>query len=303
MTTLAFSSGTREIKNLYLHEPQGAPRAVVQVLHGIAEHCGRYEEFANELAAHGYVVARYDHIGHGLQTPKEQLGSFGEHNGWQKLVYDVDTVHTVLRQRYPNARQVLLGHSMGSFLAREYVIQFSGAGLSGLVLSGTGNQPLALVKSGLMLAKAAALINGKHRPAHLLQKVTFSGYNKRFSPARTPNDWLTRDAAAVDAYNADPFCGFPLTAHGYRDFFQGLAYLADTSRLKDVPKELPVYLFSGASDPVGRQGEGVKEAALQYERAGLKDVTVRLYEGGGHEMLNEINRDEVVQDLLDWLDR
>ncbi|NLD52134.1 MAG: alpha/beta hydrolase [Clostridiales bacterium] len=305
MNSIAFSSGSREIKQLILHEPEGQPRAVIQIVHGMAEHYARYYRLAEALQQQGYAVAGYDQIGHGPETPAELLGYLGDHNGWQRLIYDANTVHTILCEHWPHAPQVMLGHSMGSFVAREYVVQFGVDQLDGLVLSGTGWQDMGTIRPGLVIARLQCLRkNGAKRPSMLLHKLAFGGYNKGFRPARTDYDWLSRDEKEVDKYIADPLCGFPFTAGGYRDLFEGLRDLTLVHRLQHVPKDLPVLLISGENDPVGgKKGELVNKVAAQYRSAGLQDVQVKLYEGARHELFNEINRDQVQADLLAWLKR
>ncbi len=300
---IAFASGSRQVKELRIHQPAGKPRVGVLIIHGMAEHYGRYEGLAQELAGQGFLTAGYDLMGHGPQTAKDALGSFGEPNGWQKLVYDIDTAHTVLRQRWPGMKVVLLGHSMGSFLAREYAIQL-GQDLSGLVLSGSGWQPPGLCRFGLAVSSLQVLLGWREKPAKLLHHLNFSGNNRPFRPVRTPFDWLTRNQEAVDAYRADPYCGFPMQVGAYQDLFWGLLALTRLERLQAVPKALPVLFLSGTADPLaGKEGSAIHALAGQYRQAGLKDVTVKLYQDARHEVFNEINRDEVVADLLEWLRR
>ncbi len=305
MNAIAFSSGSREIKQLVLHEPKETPRAVIQIVHGMAEHYARYFPLAEALREQGYAVAGYDQIGHGPQTPADKLGYLGDHNGWQRLIYDANTVHTILCEHWPQAPQVMLGHSMGSFVAREYAIQFGPDQLDGLILSGTGWQDMGTLRPALAIAGLQCMRrDGAKRPSRLLHKMAFGGYNKRFRPARTSFDWLSRDEKEVDKYIADPLCGFVFTSGGYRDLFSGLRDLARVERLRYVPRELPVLLISGDNDPVGgNKGELVNKVAEQYRTAGLQDVQVKLYEGARHELFNETNRDQVQEDLLAWLKR
>lgn len=277
-----------------LWEPEGQPRAVVQLIHGMAEHIDRYDPAARFLAAQGYVVAGRNHRGHGPNA--EILGYFAPKDGWNALVEDAHDVSLALKKQYPGLPFILLGHSMGSFVAREYTLRY-GKELSALVLSGTGYYPAALCRA----AGALAAISPRKKPAKLVDHLAFAGNNKAFAPARTPFDWLSRDEKAVDAYIADPLCGFVFTGAAFRDFFGGLKALSDESRLAALPQTLPVYFFSGDQDPVGQAGSGVKKVAEQFRNAGVQDVTVRLYPGGRHEMLNEINRDEVERDLAAWL--
>lgn len=300
---MAFASANREVKTLRIHLPAGEPKAAVLIVHGMAEHYARYQRLAERLAAEGYLVAGYDQLGHGPQTPKEKLGYFADKQGWQCLVKDVDTARTVLAQRWPGTPVVLLGHSMGSFVLREYFIQ-SGTGLAGLVISGSGWQPKPLCAVGLALSSVQCALGWCKKPAKLLHHLNFNGHNKPFQPARTPYDWLTRDEREVDAYAADPYCGFPLKVGGYRDLFVGLMNLTRLSRLKAIDKRVPVLFLSGTADPLaGKDGEGIRTLKKQYTDAWSQDVTVKLYPGARHELFNETNRDEVTADLLAWLNR
>lgn len=276
-------------------EPTGEIKAVVQILHGMAEHIGRYERMALALNAQGYAVAGHDHRGHGPKA--EKLGYFAKKHGWDAVIKDAHEVTLELKKRYPGKKLVLLGHSMGSFAAREYAIRY-GKEIDGLVLSGTGFYPLPLTAAG----KAAALLSPREKPAKLVDKLAFSGNNKPFLPARTPCDWLSRDEKEVDRYIADPLCGFLFTGQAYSDFFGGLMQLTKENRLSAMPKGLPVYFMSGEKDPVGQMGAGVKKVAEQFRKAGMKDVTVRLYPEARHELFNELNRDAVTKELAEWLD-
>ncbi len=282
---------------LTLVAPEGAPKGCIQILHGMAEHMARYERMANALAARGYVVAGRDHRGHGAYCEKDKLGFFAEQDGWQVILQDAKDTRDELAARYPGVPFILLGHSMGSFLAREYALQHPGD-LSALVLSGTGWYPRLICALGAL----AARFSPQSKPAPLVDKLAFSSNNKSFAPARTPFDWLSRDEAEVDKYIQDPLCGFIFTGSAYRDFFGGLSRLTKKSRLLSLPKDLPVYLMSGACDPVGQMGKGVETVAAQYRAAGVRSVTVKLYEGARHELFNETNRDAVLDDLAAWLD-
>lgn len=302
MTSIPFSSGNREIKQLTIHEPKDRPRAVLQIVHGMAEHGARYRRLAEALCAQGYAVAYYDQIGHGPATKPDQLGHLGDYNGWQRMVYDANTVHTILCQRWPGARQVILGHSMGSFLVREYLIQFGKEQLDGAVICATGMQPPALCKSGILMAKVSCLMGNRERPSKRINSLVFGRNNRPFKPGRTKFDWLSRDEAEVDKYIADPYCGFAFTGGGFLAFFRGLLLLTDRSRLSRLPKALPILMISGDRDPVGAFGVGVKAVEKEYREAGMEQVQLKLYEGARHELFNETNRDEVTADLASWLD-
>ena len=276
-------------------ETEGTPRAVVQILHGMAEHIDRYDRMARALNAAGYAVAGRNHRGHGRDAAL--LGYFADKDGWDVILQDAHDVSLTLKKRFPGVPFILLGHSMGSFLAREYALRYGGE-LDGLILSGTGFYPKALCVSGWLLAKASP----KKKPAAMVNQIAFSGNNKPFAPGRTGFEWLSRDEKEVDKYVADPLCGFCFTGSAFADFFGGLTRLTDLGRLAAMPRDLPVYFLSGSQDPVGQMGQGVRQVAEQFEQSGMRDVTVKLYEGARHELFNEINRDEVTADLIAWLD-
>ena len=274
--------------------PEESPRAIIQLLHGMAEHIGRYERLAKELNQAGYLVVGHHHPGHGPEA--KSLGYFADEKGWDVLMEAAHQVSLSIKKEYPYLPLYLLGHSMGSFAAREYALRWGGE-LAGLILSGTGYFGLPLCAAGKALAKACP----PKSPAKMVDQIAFSGNNKPFQPGRTPFDWLSRDEAEVDRYVADPLCGFVFTGKAFGDFFGGLMALADEKRLQAMPKDLPVYFLSGDRDPVGQMGSGVKKVAAQFEKAGMADVTLQLYPDARHELFNEINREQVTADLIAWL--
>jgi len=276
-----------------------APRAVIQVAHGMAEHALRYAEFAGCMVRTGIAVYAADHAGHGRSAPPEKYGFFYAKDGWRLAVEDLHAVRVSMEARHAGAPVILLGHSMGSMLARSYVTRY-GQGLGGLILSGTGG-PNPLLPVGRFVSMLEKLWLPAYRPSLLLHRMAFGAYNKPFAPARTPFDWLSRDAARVDAYIADPACGFPFTATGYRDVFAGMREIQSADWARKVPAGLPVLLVSGERDPVGGMGKGVRWVENALREAGVRDVTCRLYPEARHELLNETNRDEVIADLLGWI--
>ena len=280
--------------------PDGEPRAVIQFVHGMAEHIDRYDGPAAALCSAGFAVYGHNHLGHGPGT--DLKGFFGEQDGWQSLVEDVHAVSGIARQNHPGLPYFLLGHSMGSFVVRCYMTEYA-AGLSGVILSGTGYYPKSTVMAGKLLADLVCLKGKGKKPSPLINRIAFSANNKPFTPGRTPFDWLSRDEAEVDRYIADPLCGFLFTASGYRDLFTGLEQLTDLKRLSSVPAGLPVLFISGSMDPVGQMGKGPQKIAEQLRRAGVQDVTLNIYPNARHELFNEKNREEVYQDLVSWMEK
>ena len=276
-------------------KPEGQPKAIVQLVHGMAEHIDRYDRMARGLNAAGYLVVGRNHRGHGKDA--ELLGYFADKDGWNVLIEDAHDMSVDTKKHYPGVPFILLGHSMGSFVAREYALQY-GNELDGLILSGTGFYPKPLCAAGKMMAK----LSPKKKPANFINSIAFAGNNQPFAPGRTGFEWRSRDEKEVDKYVADPLCGFTFTGSAFADFFGGLMALTDESRLSTMPKDLPVYFMSGDHDPVGQMGEGVKQVAEAFREAGVQNVTVKLYKDARHELFNELNRDEVTHDMVAWLD-
>lgn len=281
--------------------PQGPPRAVVQLVHGVAEHVGRYAPFAAWLAERGFAVAGEDHLGHGKTADDGKMGYFGPQNGWDLVVKDIRRLRELMGEQYPDAPYFILGHSMGSFLTRTYLIRYPGT-VTGAILSGTGQESAATVALGKLLCSLICKTKGPETRSSLVHNMALGAYNRQFAPNRTGSDWISRDEAVVDAYLQDPFCTFMPTVGMYRDMMGGLQYIADPKNLKKMYKTTPVYLFSGDRDPVGQNGKGVQKVAEFFRTAGCTDVTVKLYPGARHEMLNERNRQEVYQDVLSWME-
>ena len=281
--------------------PDGKPRAVVQIAHGIAEHIDRYRPFMEFLADNGFVAAGNDHLGHGksIRVPEEQ-GFFAEKDGWWRVVDDMDKLHDIMSKEYPELPYVLFGHSMGSFLTRTYLIKHPDE-YDAVILSGTGHQSPALVLGGNAAASVMAKLNGAMGDGAKLDLLAFGTYLSKIENPRTKFDWLSRDAEQVDKYIADPLCGFVGKIGLYRDMMQGIKFITDKKNIAQMNKEKPVYFMSGDGDPVGDYGKGVERAYKAFCDAGLHDVFMRLYPGGRHEMLNETNKEQVYQDILNWL--
>ncbi len=298
--TLPSKDGSHRIA-CYQWSPGGKVRAVVQIVHGVVEHMGRYGAFARFLADRGYLVVGGDHLGHGKTVDDGKYGYLGRKNGWTLATADVRSLRVLMGERCPGVPYFLFGHSMGSFLVRTYLCAYPGT-VSGAILSGTGQEKAALVAAGRVLASAVCALKGPDTVSDLVYDLALGGYNKQFRPNRTSADWISRDEAVVDSYLADPFCTFKPTAGLFRDMMEGLQYISDRKNLAMMDPRTPVYLFSGDNDPVGANGKGVEKVYGYFKAAGTKDLTMKLYPGGRHEMLNEINRDEVCADVLAWLE-
>jgi len=275
------------------------PVALVQLSHGMCEYIGRYRWFMEALCSMGFVVFGNDHIGHGESSSPEDYGFFAEKQGYRCLVSDLHRMSTIVRERYPGLPLVLFGHSMGSFVARLYAARY-GQELSGLILCGTGG-PNPLTSAGIALASLVAKTQGPRTRSQKINDMAFGSYNRRFQPQRSNYDWLTRDESIVRAYEADPRCTFCFTASAFRDLFTLSQEANSRQWFRSLPKDLPVLLISGDMDPVGDYGKGVQTVLDRLLQAGMEDVSMTLYPQARHELLNELNREEVLSDLRQWL--
>jgi len=280
--------------------PDREIKAVVQIVHGIAEHVGRYDAFAQFLAERGYIVVCHDQLGHGKTAADGRLGCVSE-LGWEKMVADIRRLYELSTARFPGKLYFLLGHSMGSFLVRTYIIRFN-KGLDGVILVGTGQIRRPIVLAGRRLGLRECKKNGRDHVSERLNKLVFGKYNDMFETKRTIFDWTSRDEEMVDDYVNDPLCGFVPSAGLFCDMLGGIDYVTRLRNLARMKKDLPVCFFSGDRDPVGDRGEGVIRAYRSFLRAGMTDVTMKLYAGARHEILNETTREEVCEDIRDWLD-
>ena len=278
--------------------PEGRPRAVLQIAHGLAEHSGRYARLAAALNAAGYGVYASDHRGHGPEAPAADLGHFADEGGWEKVVGDLWTLNRLIAAEQPGTPIIFIGHSLGSFLGRGFIAEHSDA-LAGAALSGSSGKPPAIATLGRLIARAERLRLGKRGKSRLIFQMWFGDFNKPFRPARTAFDWLSRDEREVDAYVADPLCGFPFTTQLAIDVLDALPRVTGRENLARIRKDLPIYVFSGERDPVGAN---IKGLIADLKAAGFAKLTTRLYPGARHETLNETNRDEVTRDLITWLD-
>lgn len=300
-TDLRFASATG-LGEIYVRTwvPSGTPKAILQIAHGMAEHISRYDEFASYLSQNGILVVGNDHAGHGKSIGENAIkGYFGERDGWRSLMEDMRRLHDKTVVLYPNTPYILFGHSAGSFLARAYAAQY-GEEIAALIFSGTAGRNPA-IPLGRLIVRLEVLRNGHAKPSKLLDKMSFGTYNKSFNPARTSFDWLSRDAAQVDAYVADPLCGFVFTAEGMLDVLNVLDYVSGLDWAKNVP-QVPVLLISGSEDPVGMRGRGVRQVCEWLKQTG-HNVDCRLYENCRHELINEQNRQKVYQDILSFINQ
>lgn len=280
--------------------PDNKPIAILQIAHGMVEFFDRYEDFANYLCLKGFLVVGNDHLGHGDSVnSKDEWGYFGE-NGNKTLIEDMYKLTSLTKQKYPDIPYFLLGHSMGSFYARQYLFEY-GSNLNGAIIMGTGLEDLMVVKAGMLMCSLLAKFKGWKYRSSFVNNIAFGSYNKKFEPSRTKMDWLSKDENIVDWYINEPRCTFMFTLNGYYNMFKGISRLHDKSLLNNVPKDLPILFVSGKDDPVGAFGKGVEKSANTLKDVGVKNIDIKLYENDRHEILNELDRQVVYEDIYNWL--
>lgn len=288
--------------HVYRWLPDGPPRASLQIIHGMAEHAGRYARLAQALTAAGYAVYAQDLPGHGLTAAAAERGHFADQDGWRHVLDCIHALgqHSVKEQK--GLPRFVLGHSMGGYLLQHYVIEHS-AELAGVIFSGCSGDLGILRLLGLALIRAEMLLKGPRHLSAVGDLLSFKEFNKPFKPARTDFDWLSRDAAEVDRYVADPLCGFRCTTGTWAELLRGCATLTDAHRLSRIRKDLPVLIIAGSEDPAIKGEAGPRALERNYRAAQLGKVELRLYPGARHELLNETCRDQVMADVLSWLQR
>ena len=276
-------------------------KGIIQISHGVGEHAGRYNSIAELLQEKGYEVYANDHRIHGKSAKNhDYLGFYDGDDYFSDAIGDMRKLTEIIKKEHPNKKIILLGHSMGSLLSREYVTKY-GDDLEALILSGTAAFMKGLGSFGLISTKFLSKLNGKHRSNEILKNLFFNQFNKKFKPNRTKVDWISSDEKQVDKFEADPLRIEDFSLSVFRDILKGSKKVNQPQTFKNTPKNLPIYIFSGCKDPVGEMGKGVKKVTENYKKIGVKDVTLKLYKNGRHEMLNEVNKKEVEKDLMNWL--
>lgn len=294
------SSSKRDRLHLCIWMPEQEPQIIVQVTHGMVEHIGRYEELADFLNRHGIGVIGHDTLGHGKSAPTtSQQGFFAKKQGDRILPADVCRVTMYIRKHYPQSRIILLGHSMGSFVSRQYLTRY-GTRIDGAILMGTGDPGRFKIELGLAVANFLRVLHGDFYRSSLIHYMMLDSNNRYFTDYECKS-WLSGCQQEVDQYQADELCGFTFTVSACRDFFRILKQLSGKKGISRIPKSLPVLLLSGEDDPIGEFGKGVMRVCDQYRKAGIRDVSVSIYPGMRHELLHETNREQVQKDILKWI--
>lgn len=280
--------------------PETRTLAVLQIVHGMVEYVDRYDGFARFLCGNGIAVVGHDHPGHGKTAANEnELGYIDTDGGSALLCFCADAVTNYIGNTYPGVKNFILGHSMGSFVVRRYITKHSDK-VSGAIIVGTGTPPLAVLNMGKLLAKAVIRFKGDHHPSELLTKISFAGYNSRFSKEEDEHAWISSDRALVEKYDKDPFCSYTFRVGGFLALYETLIYLAKKENIDKIDKDLPVLITAGKDDPVGSYGKGPSQLRDVYCGAGLSDVTLKLFEGR-HEIINEVNKEKVYESILEWI--
>lgn len=282
--------------------PAHPPKGVVHISHGMAEHGRRYHRVAEALNQSGYLVYAHDHRGHGQTIKHTGLGFFAHQRGWRKVVDDVDIVVHHLQKQHPTLPLILLGHSMGSYILQTYLSRYPSTELAGAVLSGSSFAPDMLLWAGQLVARLECVRQGRFGHSPIIQQLTFNSYNRTFKPNRTEFDWLSRDEQQVDAFIEDPLCGFPCSNRLWLDLFRGMLEIKQPQTLAGINTNLPLLVMGGEKDPISAP-KGLQKLAKALQKAGVKDVTLSLYPDGRHEMLNEINAEQVTARLIQWTDQ
>jgi alpha-beta hydrolase superfamily lysophospholipase len=293
-TTQITTADGRQIE--ICHWVSEKPKAYLHICHGMAEHIGRYEQFAQAMADAGFYVFGHNHRGHGAN---ETLGHYADSDGWLKTINDIKDVEDSVTAQ-SDLPLFLFAHSMGSFIAQGFAIRY-GQRLTGLILSGSNYQHPFTYYAGRLVASIENKRIGLGTPSTTMDKLSFASFNTHFKPNRTEFDWLSRDAAEVDQYIADPLCGFPCSAETWKQLLTGLIEIGQQDQLAQIPNELPIHLLGGDKDPVGRMGKGIPALAKKLEAAGNRHVSVKLYPNARHEMLNETCKQSVYDDVATWI--
>ena len=280
--------------------PEGKPKAVIQIVHGISDHIGRYEAFAQYMAGHGYIVTGEDHMGHSLSVNGDGIEGYF-HGGWFCAVEDTYRLMQDMKAQYPDLPYIVLGHSMGSFMTRTILCRYPDSGMDAVILSGTCWQPAFAMPAIVKIMEAACRILGETNVSDRLQTLVFGSYNLKIEHHRTAVDWVCRDNKVVDEHPM--MHGFRPKAGLLRDMMVGINHIEKTENLLNMRKDLPVFFVAGGDDPVGNFGKGIHACAYAFRNAGMTDVSVRIYPLCRHEILNEINKEEIFEDIVEWIEK
>lgn len=291
------------IHNIYvaIWEPEQQVKAIVQISHGMQEYVERYDEFAQYLNKKGILVIGNDHLGHGnTANTSEELGYFSDKHMSANVVCDLHRVTLYAKKKYPKVPYFLLGHSMGSFMARRYLMTF-GNEIDGALIVGTGNQPAYMLTVGKLSSAAIKSVFGSKHRSKFMETASFGAYNKKIESPKFKDDWVTKREEIVLKRQDDKFCNYLFTMNGYDTLFETLTYIQKKSNIDKIPKTLPIYMLAGDEDPVGNYGKGVKKVYDDMVMSGIVDIQLKMYSGMRHEILNEDDRESVYEDIIKWI--
>lgn len=301
--TFPSANGHTQLHAMEWADSSREPIAVLQITHGVAEYIQRYDGFAQYLAEKGFIVTGHDHLGHGRSVDTGDCSVyFCDENGWETVVNDVRSLQQLTKAKYPHLPYFLLGHSMGSFVTRTFLIRYAGT-VDGAIVMGSGWQPALKLAGGRTVAKLAAKRYGRRAASRFINDLAFGGYNKAFSPNKTDFDWIAADPDTVKAYAMDPLCGQCVTIGLFQDMLGGIHFNQQMENLRKMDVNTPILFISGQDDPVGDMGKGVVLSRDAFTAAGVKDTSLLLYPGLRHEILNEASREQVYGDILHWLEK
>ncbi len=294
------SSNGKDNIAYYIYRPASEPKAVLQIVHGMCEYAGRYEDLISFLCSDGIMVICHDHLGHGASAASpEELGFFADERGWQYLIKDTVHVSKMIRSKDRKIPFYILGHSMGSLVVRAALAKYDFL-YSGSIIMGTLNTKVG-TDAGILLTRALCKIKGNMYRSKAVDELIFGLSNRKIEDPASEYSWLTRDDDIVSAYENDPLCNFHFTVRAYSDLLFLVSYVSDKNWAKKIDKELPILICSGTDDPIGNYGKGPQEVFDALNAEGASDIELKLYSGGRHEILNETNRTEVYEDILSWL--
>ncbi len=305
MKTICFSFKSADNKtDIYAKKwiPENEVKAVLQITHGMLEHIERYNDFASYIADNNILVTGQDLLGHGCSVKSsEQRGFFATRNGNEILLNDITTLMKITKAEFPKIPYFHLGHSMGSYLIRQFITEHS-KDISGAILVGSGYPSRVLISFGEALSKLIGSFRGQNYRSEFLDKISIGSFNKHYKNPKTAVDWLSRDQKVVEDYVNDEKIDFIFSTNAYMNMYKSIKHIHKSREIRKVSKELPIIFLSGSEDPVGDMGEGVRKSYQKLADQGFMDVAIKLYDGARHEIINETNKKEVYQDICNWID-
>ena len=294
------SSNNEYTVKYYVYAPDGNPRAIVQIVHGMCEYFERYDPIARYLCSKGYIVCGHDHIGHGHSVPSDDdLGFFAEKDGDKYVVADVGKMRDIMREKYRALPYILIGHSFGSFVSRAFVATRPDA-VDALILSGTAGQKQP-VGAGMALCKIISAFRGKRYRSKFVSSIAFAGYNKRFE-GNTGVEWVTSDPEMLAKYASDKYCTYTFTLQAYYDMFTLIKFIQSKEWYESMPKNLPIFVIAGENDPVSAYCKGITVLVEKLKEAGVSDLEYKIYSGERHELFTGLRREEAFEDVAEWIE-